>query len=461
MSVTTTTTRSRIVTYTKPDGTKAKRKAPGKRIRKKLTEETVKVLPTKRKQYIVWHTGQSGLHVLVSPGGARTYRSLWYYKGSTKPYARKLGRVGEITLEEAEELCRKDQRAAGQGKNPARMKSNAGTFEAVVNEYVDRYLIAQKEREYPEETRRILLKECDEWKLRPISSIRDDEIEDLLAFVRDGDGKKQRGRPHLAVKLWAHLAALFNWCARKKKLADNPMVGVERPWEGAEPRKRVFSDDELRKLWTCDTRTIVADNKATIKLGQIESAFLKMLILTGKRRGQFMESQRKRGLSSMRWGQIKKTTIELEDGKKVEIEVWEPPLGVRNKLMHAIPLPKLAQRILLGIKPKDAKPEDFVFPNPKTQEGDGINNNLYDRVRRLSGVKDFKPHALRHTVETGMAKIRIKQHMRDMLLDHSSKRGSGKDYDHHEYLEEMLEALEKWANHIEEVVMPEGVSALR
>ncbi len=106
------TTSSRSVTYTKMDGSRARRKAPGKRVRKKLSDDNVLTLPTKRKQYMVWDTGQKGLHVLVSPGGARTCRSVYYFPGSSKPYSKKLGRVGEITLEQAQQLCRADQKAA-------------------------------------------------------------------------------------------------------------------------------------------------------------------------------------------------------------------------------------------------------------------------------------------------------------------------------------------------------------
>ena len=52
-------------------------------------------------------------------------------------------------------------------------------------------------------------------------------------------------------------------------------------------------------------------------------------------------------------------------------------------------------------------------------------------------------------------------HVRDLLLDHASTRGSGGDYDHWDYRDEKLAAMEKWADYIERVVMPEGVTALR
>ena len=384
MLMRTTATRGKRVTYTKQDGTTAVRKAPGERNRKPLTEKNVLTLPCKRKQYIVWDKGLKGLHVLVSPGGARTYRSLWYYPGSPKPHTRRLGRVGVITLDKAKELCLDDQKAAREGSDPRRDDpGHSDTFEAVVNEYIDREQIARKQNETAEEARRMLLKDCAAWKHRPIALIRDAEIEDLLEWIRDGDAE-QRGRPYLAVKLWGHLGSLFRWCVRKRKLVVSPMVAVDRPWEGAKPRDRVYTDDELRKLWTCDSRTAVAANGDKIQLNATEGAYLKLLILTGKRKG---------ALAAMRWG-------EIDDNWN-----WTPPAGKKNKRVHPLPLPKLAQRILLGVRPKDAKKEDCVFTT---------NWRFQSRVQKLSGIEDFFPHAIRHTVETKLAELRVPPHVRDL-----------------------------------------------
>ncbi len=416
------------------------RKAPGKRLRKDLTEENVRHLETKRKQYMVWDTGVKGLHVLVSPGGARTYRSLWYFPGSPKPHSRSLGRVGVTTLHKAKQLCLADQKAAEEGKDPRRddhLRSDA--FEPVVNEYIDKEQIARKQNDTAEEVRRMLLKDCAAWKHRPIASIRRAEIEDLLETIRDGDGG-QRGRPYLAVKLWGHLGSLFRWCVRKEKLVINPMLSIDLPWEHSEPRNRVFTDDELCRLWTCGTREAVAANSDKIKMNAIEDAYLKLLILTGKRRGK-LDGERKRGLSSMRWGEIGDNSWD-----------WTPPPGKKNKRMHPVPLPKLAQRILTRLKPKDAKPDDFVFP--------GLNWRFQFRVKKLSGIEDFFPHAIRHTVETKLAELKVKPHIRDMLLDHATMRGSGKDYDHFDYRDEKLEAMELWAGYVESLVKPEGAGAL-
>ena len=106
-------------------------------------------------------------------------------------------------------MFRADQRAARGGIDPRRDDpSRSDNYEAVVNEYVEREQIGRKRNVTAEEVRRILLKDCAEWKHRPIALIRVDEIEDLLEWIRDGDAE-QRGRPYLAVKLWGHLGSLF------------------------------------------------------------------------------------------------------------------------------------------------------------------------------------------------------------------------------------------------------------
>lgn len=437
-------TKPKLIPYTKPDGMKGERKSPTtKRERKDLTEEIALHLPCRRKQYMVWDKGQKGLHVMVSPGGARTYRSLWYYPGSSKPHTRKLDRVGIITLEDARKRCLADQKAAREGTDPKRDEpTRSDAFEAVVNEYIDREQIGRKRNATAEEARRILLKDCADWKLRPIATIRFGEVDALLEKIRDGDAE-QRGRPYLAVKLWGHLGSLFRWCVRKQKLDKSPMDAVDKPWENAKPRERVFSDDELKKLWTCDRHTVVVANGDKVKLGPTEGAYLKMLILTGKRKG---------ALAAMRWSEINAAWV------------WTPSGGEENKRRHKLPLPKLAQRILLGLKPQDAKPDNLVFG--------ALNWRFQTRVQRLSGIEDFFAHAIRHTVETELAKLRtvlpngesvaaVPPHLRDLLLDHAPNRGSGKDYEHYDYETEKRVALELWADHVERLVVPEGVKALR
>jgi len=88
-------------------------------------------------------------------------------------------------------------------------------------------------------------------------------------------------------------------------------------------------------------------------------------------------------------------------------------------------------------------------------------SKMQKRVQEASGIEDWFIHACRHTVETKLAELQVQPHIRDLLLDHASKRGSGGGYDHYSYAKEMRAATEAWADYVERLVMPEGVKALR
>ena len=167
---------------------------PAERLRKKanhkrLTVENVLTLPTKDKQYMVWDSGTDaarGLGVLVSPAGAKSYRSTYYFPGSPKPHSRHLGRVGEMKLEKARELCRQDRANARLGLDPKEGDpSKSDSYAAAVEEYVKRDQIGRQKNSITtaNEARRVLLKlsqptsrgtkqKDHEWHGRPVATIR-------------------------------------------------------------------------------------------------------------------------------------------------------------------------------------------------------------------------------------------------------------------------------------------------
>ena len=413
--------------------------------RKIFDEDNVRTLPLKRKQYQVWDGGNGrgsgecvrGLSILVSPKGARSYRSTYYFPGSPKPHSRHLGRVGEISLAKAREDCRKDRYAASAGIDPrATDGSSSDTFAAAVEEYIKRDQIGQQKNSLStaNEARRILLKDCEDWHQRPVATILDTEIIRRLELVRDGDAELGcKPRPYLANSLYGRFCTFFGWCAAPgiRKIKTSPMIGIKKPWNGAKPRQRdwfkgTHADQAIRSLW-----------QAADQIGVVEGAYLRLLLLTGKR---------KSALANMQWQ-------ELDDDW-----FWHAPQSdKKNKRLHGVPLPVRAQRIL-----HPRKPRGFVFPGD--DEGHIYVNGVWlqTKIIRASGMKDFFFHGARHLAETKMAELKVAPHIRDMLFDHVPERGSGKGYDHHDYKDEMRAALELWAGYIERLVQPaEGVPLLR
>jgi integrase len=402
-----------------------------KRNLKQLTEASVLTLPVKRRQHMAWDTGTAaarGLGVLISPSGTRSYRVTYYFPGSAKGYSMHLGRVGEMSLADARTKARLAREKARQGIDPKGDDLSKSTdFKSAVEQYVKQELIGRRGNVTAPEIRRVLLRACAEWEHRPIATIRVQEIDQLVSAIRDGkDGAPSRG-PYIANKVYAALQNFFAWCAKPTvaKLRSSPMVGMDKPFNKERPRSRVFSNDELKLIWN-----------AADALPHVEGRFVKMLLLTGKR---------KKALSQMRWEQIDDTWF------------WNPPPSDhRNKRLHPIPLPKLAQRIL---GPRQSK--GYVFPGPVERTHYSDAGALQQKVRRRAKIADFYIHALRHTVETQMAALGILPHIRDLLFDHRPVRGAGAGYDHYAYGREMREAMELWAAHIEQLVQPKGARVLR
>lgn len=309
----------------------------------------------------------------------------------------------------------------------------AETYAEAVEDYITREQLGRRQNATADQVRRGLTVDFAEWADWPLADISASDIRRRLETIRDGN-KDTPARPYLANRNYAYLRTFFGWCAEPgiEKVTQSPAMGLRRPWEGEEARQRWFEDGELIALW-----------KAADDLGGLPGAYLKIAMLTGKRRG---------ALAAMQWDDLS------DDG------VWTPPADglrkKRNKRLHAVPLPRLALRVLAGIKPSpDATGNVFPGKRHGTQMHPGT--TLQRRIRSASGIDDFFMHACRHTVETRLAELRVPPHIRDLLLDHAPARGSGAGYDHYSYRDEMREAMETWANHIEMLVVPGGVAVLR
>jgi integrase len=442
--------------------------APTKRERAKarrrhFSEANVLTLPVKRKQYLIWDAGKNaarGLAVLISPAGAKSFRSAYYYPGSSSTITRHLGRVGEMSLADARKLCRQDRDNALKGIDPkAGDPSMSDNFAAAVADYIEREQRGRRKNAGADEAKRMLLKNYHDkfrrpatttgehdtkghesaWHHRPIGTIRPQEIMKLLEFVRDGD-MEHSPRPYLSNALYGHLKVFFGWCAKPGigKLVTNPMVGIDKPWKGAKPREREWFKKEA------GDKAITALWRAADELGGVEGQYLKILLLTGKRKG---------ALSRMLWEEIDETWF------------WNAPQpDKKNKRLHPIPLPVLAQRIL-----HPRKAQGFVFPGGADEGHIFVNGSgLQNKIALTSGMPDFFFHGIRHLIETKTAELRDEQkrplilpYVRDLLFDHAPHRGSGEGYDHSDSTQLMLDALERWADHVTKLVAPEGAALLR
>ncbi|MBN4048900.1 tyrosine-type recombinase/integrase, partial [bacterium AH-315-N22] len=100
---------------------------------------------------------------------------------------------------------------------------------------------------------------------------------------------------------------------------------------------------------------------------------------------------------------------------------------------------------------------EYVFPtryNKAKGAKDGhtkYTKNARKHVHESSGVKNWTAHDLRRTARTIMSRLKIKQHIRERVLNHSQGGVVGV-YDQYDYLDEKRVALEKLGREIDRVV---------
>jgi integrase len=224
--------------------------------------------------------------------------------------------------------------------------------------------------------------------------------------------------PVAANRTHAVLKTFFNWCVENDLIAHSPVTGMRAPHRET-PRDRVLTDDELRAVW-------LAAEKEGFPLGTI----IQLLILTGQRRGE---------VTGMRWFELDLSGAGL----------WTLPRErTKNDRRHEVPLSKQATAILNAV-PRIGDCE-FVF----TLNGISPSNNFKAVPRLDVGIAPWTLHDLRRTAASGMAKLGVSLAVIEKVLNHKGGSFGGivGVYQRHEFAEEKREALQRWADYVEQLV---------
>jgi len=73
------------------------------------------------------------------------------------------------------------------------------------------------------------------------------------------------------------------------------------------------------------------------------------------------------------------------------------------------------------------------------------------QLDRLSDVTDWKFHDIRRTVATNLSKLGVDRFLLQKIVNHSDS-GVTAIYDRYSYIEEKREALQKWADKLDEII---------
>ena len=186
------------------------------------------------------------------------------------------------------------------------------------------------------------------------------------------------------------LRQIFNYAIECGHMDTNPARGVRH-----NPRPRVtrfLSRDEIARVHA------VLDAHRGRGSGQQQAAIIRLLLLTGCRKGELVH---------LRWKEVGGDRLRLADSKT----------GPRTVFLSR------TARALIARQPRTASP--YVFPSltdgsrPRSSE-----LSLWRKVRREAGIEDVRLHDLRHTFASHAVMRRVPLPVLSLLLGHSHTRMS-------------------------------------
>lgn len=379
-----------------------------------LTDRTVHAAKAKNgKRAYVWDAKVTGFGLRIEASGRKSFTAKYRFKGHQRMVT--LGTYPSMSLAAARAKAHAIIGRAHSGEDPNHtdlLPTKSGSFASVLETYFDKHCATALRHNTRQEVERALCRDfLPNWKQRDIGDI---TKKDVVAIM---DGILGRGTPSAANHAFAYINHFFNWAVSRGIIDSSPCQGLSLP-AAKVSRERVLSDHELSIIWYQAAKTIYPFG-----------AIVQLLILTGQRRGE---------VTAMCWPQI-----------DFQNRIWTlPPELTKNKREHNLPLSDQALQIL---ETAPRLSETFVFParGSKTTSFSGFSKSKR-KLSDICGIENWTLHDLRRTVATGLAKANTQPHVIEKILNHSSGTISGVAavYNRFQYLDDMRDALELWAEHV-------------
>jgi integrase len=240
---------------------------------------------------------------------------------------------------------------------------------------------------------------------------------------RVGVGKV--GLPATADKWRSVLTAIYNWGQSKGLVADNPAEGIAPAFDAKRAaRTNYLRGDSLLGFW----KHMEADSDADVRDA------LKLMLFTGQRRGNVL---------GMRW-----VDVDLAGG------VWS--LGAhQTKQAKAQTTPLVAQACEVLQRRYESAATAWVFPAVRVVDESGELGQMsetrlrdaWQRICKAAGIEDLRPHDLRHTSGSWLARLGASEAIRQKALGHQTPAMAAR-YSHLE-LDPVADALQRVADAVE------------
>ena len=388
-------------------------------MKKRLTEVGVeRIGPQAGKRLEIFDELAPGLALRVTEAGRKSWSVMYRVAGrgvggKRGPLRRMtLGQYPLVRLAEARDLARTACRSADEGEDPAdarreevRQRAEM-VVEAILDDFIE--LHAKAKTKKWRDTERLLRQfVVPEFRGMPIDRVTRGMCFRLLDRVTREAGVGQ------AREVRKHLTKMLNWAADRDYLPANPLAGAKMPDLGYVERERVLTMGELRRVWD-----------AAGDMGYPFGSLIRLLILTGQRRGEVANLRRE-------W------LIDVDGGPAFEV----PGAMRKTGRPQVVPLSVPAQALIDGLPRWNAG--DCLLSTTHGQRPISGFSKAKARAVRLSGVEGWTLHDLRRSAATEMARMQVPQEHIERVLGHEVQGVHG-TYNRYTYLAEKRAALDLW-----------------
>jgi integrase len=392
-------------------------------------------LPARGERY-VYDTECPQLAVRLRPGG-KTYIVQTWDRERKRSVRVTLGKTDTLTPEAARQRARGMVAAVGEGTDIRRERDDGVTVRALIEAWHEE---KSKTKSTATELRDKALHYLGKVADRPARGVQREDIgrihHDIATRARKRVFKRidgtvvavevgDPGLPATADKWRASVSAVYSWAMAKGMTASNPCEGIKQAFDAKHAaRTNYLRGDELLRFWRALEADTDADTRDAIKL----------LLFTGQRRGNVL---------CMRWADV-----------DLGASVWS--LSARQtKQKRAQTTPLVGQAIAILQERWKSASTPWVFPATRTV---GPNKELramsetrlrdaWARVCKAAEIEDMRPHDLRHTSGSWLARLGANEAVRKKALGHQTSAMSAR-YSHLE-LDPVADALQRAADAIE------------
>ncbi len=384
-----------------------------------ITDKVLRALKPEEAHFEVSDDKVSGLSFRVHPSGKKNFFVRYVANGRRRRFTLKPD-YPALTLSEARERAREILVNVSRGEDPQAEKAaerKAENFGDLVARYKKIHLPTLKQK-----TQELYLLAIDKYLLKEFAHLKPEDIKrkDIISVL--DEIAYDREAPTMSNRVKAVLSSILSFGVDKGLLEYNQAMTI-KPVKKEKPRERILTEEEIRKVWN-----------ATTEEGPIIKSLFRLLLILGQRSG---ETKR------MKWSQLRN-------------EVWEiSSEETKAGRVHIVPLPELAITELRFLKEHTGE-SDYVFETPSSRKEGHIESihKALKRIKETSGV-NFRVHDLRRTFASGLAKLGVNRTVIGKVLNHKSLAGDfgvTAIYDRYSYLEEKREAIDKWAEYLNQLV---------